>query len=214
MLPSKLLTLSTCLAPFLPDAWSYSWAEMSEAERLLPVEQLGLPSESLWRWVNEMTVGFDAGDVAWPHVIRSFDVASEIFLRLPIDREWRLLEIGLHVDDVDGFVRSERWASPSPPGIVASILERQAIRTGGVALGFEVLGSEQGTPHSWLCNGLENDAATSLGVRPNASGLLSTLDAARRASRYFNDERLGEPVTWFPWLVVDLTSAVVTPERR
>jgi hypothetical protein len=172
-----------------------------------------LAPESLWRWVNEMTIAFDAGDLGWPHVIRSFDVASEIFLRLPLEREWRLVEIGLHVDDTDAFGRGGSGEDPTPPGIVASILERQSIRTGGVALGFEVLGIEHGSPHSWLCNGLENDASTTLGVRPNASGLLPTLDAARRAARLFNDERLGEPVSWFPWLVVDLTSAVVPPER-
>ncbi|MFO0660496.1 MAG: hypothetical protein U0165_11785 [Polyangiaceae bacterium] len=214
LLPSKLLTLSPCLAHFLPDSWAYTWASMSTDERMVALDALGVSREDLWRWANEMTVAFDAGDIGWPNVLQSFDIAADLFLRLPLEREWRLLGLGLHVDDVEDFMGTTGWTGSTPPGIVKALREETPIRMGGVALGFEVLGMENAWLHSWLCNGLESDAASRLAVRPNASGLIATLEDARRAARMFNDERLGESVHWMPWLVVDHTSQAMSMYTR
>ena len=71
-------------------------------------------------------------------------------------------------------------------------------------LGFEPLVFNGGLSCSWLCNGLETTVAEQLGIRPNASGLISTFEEACRCVEFISRDEIGaEPGLWLPWLVIE-----------
>ena len=64
-----------------------------------------------------------------------------------------------------------------------------------------MLGFDVGLFHSWICNGLERDAADDLGIRPNQHGFITTFEEAERVARWANDDEGTEPVDWRPWAI-------------
>jgi hypothetical protein len=90
-------------------------------------------------------------------------------------------------------------------GVYEMLQRRRPLATGERVLGFEPLSYQHGLEHSWVCNGLEREAADQLGIRPDAeTGLLSTeTDAAAVIAMIEQGELGAEPGLWLPWLVVE-----------
>ncbi len=89
------------------------------------------------------------------------------------------------------------------PGVLTALRRGAPLPSGGVILGFDVLGWDWGTFHSYTCNGLEAEFDASLGIRPNAHGFFSRVEDARKCADHANLETIGaEPALWLPWLTV------------
>ncbi|HEY1177266.1 MAG TPA: hypothetical protein VGF17_14010 [Phytomonospora sp.] len=68
-------------------------------------------------------------------------------------------------------------------------------------LGFELVGFDGGTWHSWLClDGLTDDVDDATGVRPGRHGLIADEADARRAAEWLTASGLGDPKVrrWYP----------------
>lgn len=77
------------------------------------------------------------------------------------------------------------------------------MESNGSVLGFEILGYDMGTFHSYICNRLEDDYDKEYGFRLNRSGFISTIDEAKKLAEYTNRDDVGaEPVLWLPWVIV------------
>ena len=92
-------------------------------------------------------------------------------------------------------------------GVSKVVRGGQPLAAGGQALGYELLSYDQNINDSWLCSGIERDMADQFGIRPNAHGLIATLDEAMQVYDWIaEDEQRGhraEPEPYYPWLLVD-----------
>jgi hypothetical protein len=74
----------------------------------------------------------------------------------------------------------------------------------GTPLGFELVGYDGGTWHSWSClGGLVDDVREATGVVPGRHGLIEDEDAARAAARWLTGSGLGDPKV-FDWAAAAL----------
>src|SRR5690606_13395010 len=168
---------------------------------------LGFDQGSLAELTRHVTLGFDEGKFGWPNVIKSSDVLISLMNVLPDSRRWIALGLALHRNHAAAFLEGNAPAQGEGAGGVYEMLaQRLPTPPGGVILGFEPLGFEHGAqPHSWLCNGLEQECFRSLGIRPNGSGFLGPDDADAAIAHISKDEVGAEPVEWLPWMLLDYT---------
>lgn len=78
----------------------------------------------------------------------------------------------------------------------------------GQVLGFELVGFDSGSWHTWTClGGLVDDVRQATGVRPWRWGLISDERDARRAAEWLTASKLGDPKVflWVPALLVDIS---------
>ncbi|MFB3224842.1 hypothetical protein [Exiguobacterium sp. PHA03] len=207
IVPESVLSVSECICTHYPDI-SILWGN-SEVKKDRYMEQLGLSSNTfqlLEKWIEEHR---KTGDVLFPQVFSNLDAAQTFVDRflnhLP---DIRLISIGLpeqyrvdFLDDVTAFSSK----NPEPYG-VEKILQRQlpVNMEGAQIIGYEVLGFDSRSFHSYLCNGLERDFSHYFNFSLNSHGLIHTFEEADRYSDYCNE--LGEAteaVLWLPWAIFE-----------
>lgn len=211
LLPEAVVSLSGCIASFVPDTWCIEWTGDSPEQRRERAGAFDLDEAALAELTAWATARF--GDA-----ILSLDAFFEYRAALEVVERFlacvpsvKLLEIALHQSLVDEFCRA---AEPPPPqpgyapfgrgGILEAILKERSPTEGGRLLGFEPLLSDFPLSCSWLCNGLESLVAEQLGIRPNAAGLIATFEEACRCVEFISrDEIAAEPGLWLPWLVIE-----------
>ncbi|MCE7009534.1 hypothetical protein LWC34_43010 [Kibdelosporangium philippinense] len=102
---------------------------------------------------------------------------------------------GLHVLGV-GIAESDIPAFGLP--------ERRTSIPDGQLLGFELVGHDCGTWHTWTClGGLVRDVEQATGVRPGQWGLIQDERQARRAADWLTASNLGDPKV-FHWVAAML----------
>jgi hypothetical protein len=200
LLPEKLLTLSSCLTEMFPGWWAFRWASCTEAARTEAITKLGLPASSLPSLIERVTELFDADLLRWPCVWASVDAARAAVAEFQLDESrFALLELGVPEDVVPVLLEELRpGPSRAASGFVRALEAKQAVENFGVSLGWELLGAEESSFHSWLCNGLQDDAFSKLGVRPGNFGLLPAEHEARAVIELIDAGLGAEPVPWFP----------------
>jgi hypothetical protein len=204
LLPPEIMTCSGCFAPFAPDVWAIQWTTCSQEEREQQAAKFGILPADLPQVMAWITSRLDA-TIGWPHVFLSLTTARE-FCQQFVNGKVRgvLLGIGLPRQYVERFLGDEKpGASEGTPGVYQAVSGHHALQPGGQVLGYEILGYEYGTFHSWLCNRLEHEVHRHLQIRPNAHGLVGSLSEAERAATYCaRDDVKAEPALWLPWLIV------------
>jgi hypothetical protein len=212
LLPPELVSASSCICPQFPDTSAIDWVVSSEEERLEALEAVGLPAQRRSGARAWATAHFEI-DFGWPGVFYTAAAATETRERFfGRESQIKIIGLGLPLSYIDEFTA---YASPPPSspgfapqgesGYLRIVKAGQHLAAGARRLGFELLNVEVGQiSHSWLCNGLETHCATHLGIRPNARGLLETLDLAERCRAEVSREEVGaEPGLWLPWLLVE-----------
>ncbi len=202
-LPASLVTLSGCLAPFIPDSWSYSWSNDSTDQRAAARARFSLdePTAAAASAWADNAINTDA--VGWPSVFPSASDALRFRAEfLPTVKDALVVGISLDPQRVAEFL-SRTLSDGCDPGGVHRALERRAQpETGGRFLGFDVLGWDCWPFHSYLCNGLEKEFASRFDARPNADGLYDDAVVASKCAAWACDERShAEPVLWLAWAV-------------
>jgi hypothetical protein len=210
LLPSTLVTASSCIASFVPDAWALDWVRISDQERASSAARVGVGPERLDGLVSLVSEGFAEGLYAWPTVIRSEEGVRRLMSYLPASPEWVVLGLGLSSRWRDAFLESQALPEgAATPGLCELMAAHAPLPPGGARLGFELLGFDVGCDaHSWLCNGLETACAQAIGVTPGPNGLVQSEHEAELVKDHISRDDVGsEPVAWFPWLIVDYTPA-------
>lgn len=205
LLPDRILTASSCIVDLVPDDWSIAWTNVESARRQERAARFGLAGAALAEFTAWATDAINTGDLAWPSVFPSLEVARRMRARfLPKAEGLVLFGIALPRDLVGAFVdETSPAAGHGEHGVRVALRRGEAPDPCGRALGFDILGWDCGTFHSYVCNGLENDFASKLGVRPNQHGFVDRLDDARRCADFCNLETTGaEPGPWLPWLTL------------
>ena len=218
LLPSVLVSASSCIAAFAPDTWCIEWTQDTPERRTEDAEAFGLNSGMMRELTAWVTPQFDK-TIHWPNVISNLDTANELVERFLVALgDVRVLELALHVTMVNDFCR-EAEPPPQKPGFAPNgrqgvhemLLKGNAPRSGTI-LGFEPLVFDYSLSCSWLCNGLETVTKEALRIEPNEYGLLASFEDAGRCTDHISRDDVGaEPGLWLPWLLVDHTQSQQLP---
>ena len=198
--------MSDCLADFLPAVWTLDWASVDIAQRAREAQAFGLSADALPELMAWCTSEFDQA-WGWPGAIYELNTARAFARRfLPAVADLKLLALALPEDLVPVFIEEARPRTPQegPLGVFTCVLSNRCLAPGGTPLGWEILGLDMASFHSWLCNGLEVEVFNEFGIRPGANGLLHNEADARRAAEHCGQEKVGaEPALWQPWALVE-----------
>ena len=206
LLPERVLSLSSCIADFVPDYWAVAWAGIPQEDRQAEARKVGIPVNLLSDVISWTTAQLEAGEFGWPCVFLSVGAARDFTRRFPTAMPGlRMLGLGLSLDTVDRFLDEARpELAESSPGVYRAIGDRAEMARDGVPLGWEMLCYDLGEFHSWLCNGLETEVAETFGIAPNAAGFIASAEAAVKAAEFCGREDVAsEPGLWLPWLVME-----------
>lgn len=129
--------------------------------------------------------------------------------RARADREdLHVLEVGIAARDVEPLladVREGGWDASA--GSLPARLARAEPVTATDVLGFELVGYDSGTWHTWTClGGLVDDVRRATGVRPGRWGLVQDEAEARVAADWLTASGLGDPKVFF-WVAARLASS-------
>ncbi|MGV3527232.1 MAG: hypothetical protein ACO1RX_23655 [Candidatus Sericytochromatia bacterium] len=206
LLPPFLFSLSTCLNETLPHLWTFAWIDDVGGDKREAGQAFGLSEPEQAELTAVCTAFFETGHVAWTHVIT--DLATAQFLSRWVKcppGEVKLLMLGLHAAERETFLKEE-GQSPQEDGVTLCLRRQEPITGPRKMLGYEILGFEFGSFHSWLCNSIENQAWDRLGIRPNADGFLNSYADALKVCALINEPDFGaEPVLWLPWQVSEIS---------
>jgi len=212
LLPASVVSVSECICPRFPDTSAIDWVQASEENRSDALCAVGLASQGHAAARAWATDRFGA-DFGWPGVFYSAEAALEARDRfLPDARDLAVVGLGLPSFWLEEFLENatpppaaEGFSPQGESGYLETARRREALSAGHRRLGFELLNVHVGQIGcSWLCNGLESHCADTLGIAPNANGLIETAEQARRCRSEISREEVGaEPGPWFPWLLVE-----------
>ena len=201
-LPRLVWSISTCVSDSYPDEKYLTWVRTSPERDEELRRTLGLSPEALVGLKAEVTDLFDRGLIRWPNVFASVAAARDFHGRwLNNLDQVRLLGISLKKEHVAEFENDVAGLSNPGDGVLG-LLTEDVPPVGGELWGFEVLGSEFGTFHTYLCHGLETELMDVVKVRFNDRGLIEEWAGAEAASEWINRDGVGaEPVPWYPWRI-------------
>ena len=216
LLPTLIVSASSDIATFVPDVWAIAWCGVDLEDRRAKAALLGIPPERVEGLVAAVTARVaDAERYGWPNIALTLDSAWQVARLAAPEGGLTVLEIGLAREHLPAFLE----ASTPPPaptgsapfgeaGVRTAVRRELPVLATGRPLGFEPICFDGSLGCSWLCNGLEVTVARELGIRPNAHGLLSDPEEARRAVAYISRDDVGaEPGLWLPWLLLEHSSA-------
>lgn len=201
LLPDRVLTLTGCLAEFLPGWWAFDWASPSETDCAAALRKLGLEPEVLPLIREVANAALLAGDLGWSNVWHSATAAQDLLSSPGIaGRDLLLLELAVPEDCVPALLS---LLAPVPgqaeSGLYTRLKTALPPSDAALQLGWELLGLEiDGSCHSWLCNDLPHQAHRRLGTEPGPLGLLQSEQDARAVLELVPDELRAEPGPWFP----------------
>ncbi|TQM80285.1 hypothetical protein FHX81_2613 [Saccharothrix saharensis] len=119
-----------------------------------------------------------------------------------------VLEVGIAAQDVQPLpadVREGGWDVSA--GSLPERLARAEPVTATDVLGFELVGYDSGTWHTWTClGGLVDDVRRATGVRPGRWGLVQDESQARVAADWLTASGLGDPKV-FLWVTARLANS-------
>jgi len=203
LVPERVVTLSTCLAPLCPDVWAYAWTKEPSEARAREQARFGLSEEAAGALTTWCDGAFQRGELGYPCVLLSRIVALDLWRRFLRSSGALLLELALPSEDLPDLLAAIAPVAGSAEGGLAAALRRQQEAEDGLTLGFDVLGLDYGSFHSYLCNGLEREFAARFGARPNALGLFDDHRLARQCAAWAGGpEAKAEPGPWRAWRVV------------
>ncbi|MCE9594301.1 MAG: hypothetical protein K8S98_08905 [Planctomycetes bacterium] len=199
-----ILSLSPCLAEFLPDVWAFESASDPVAQGEAALRAFGLPLELRSAVERRVRDAHSRGRLGWSTVWQDREAAREFVESLGRHgTNLIVIELAVPADFAAQVLEEFRpSAEQSVPGFLECLRRGVAPDSTGIDLGWELLGVEYGCNlHSWACNGLVARAGEQLGIRTGAFGLICTEADARAVCAWIEAGELGEPVPWFPGLL-------------
>lgn len=202
LFPDVVLSPTTCDNAMTLDVWGGETAGQWRTYGVYP-DRLA----DLLAWID---VQYER-EIGMPNIFFSLAAAQQFITDFfPPDTEWVILGLGLHRTLVDHVLadeqRSEQEQHQSAGGIMTLLAQGTPLAAGGTILGHEILGSETGFLHTWVCSWVYGifveEGFRTLGIRPNRWGKLDALaDAQQYADQAQRYDTYGVEV-WVPWLIV------------
>jgi hypothetical protein len=200
-LARPIWSISTCVSDSYPDETYLEWVTATPERNEEIRQTLDLSDEALTRLKSDVTELFARGEFRWPNVFVTTAAARDFYARwltgLP---DVRLLGISLRAPDLPEYLADNDPADPNDG--VLSVLKEGRGPESGEHWGFEVLGTEMGGFHSYLCHGMEGELMDEFEVGFNERGLIADWMDAAKVSHWINGDEIGaEPVPWYPWRI-------------
>jgi len=205
VLPSMIFSVSSCICKIYPGIWALSQVKSSEEEIEHVKEELNLDNSGFFELQRYVDLLFNSNRFGWPDVFLDINTAKEFYNKyLKHMSHIKLLAIGLSKEYADKFLDREKpLYGYGKPGVYENLWARKYMET-SKERGFEILGYDSGSFHSFICNGLENDYRDRLNIRLNGNGLIELYEEAVRASEYtMRNDVDAEPVQWMPWIIYE-----------
>lgn len=196
-LPSKIISASSCIVDMLPEVWSVDSIKTPAQIKSL-ANHYNVSVEKLPEIINWVENNCES-EIGLGNIFHSVSKAKE-FASLFYDVSGlNVIGIGLSHEFVVDHFREE----DEEYGVYRLLKQEKSLESGGEILGFEVLGTDYNSFHSWLCNGLEKGCKKEFGIIPNQNGLIETFEEARKCAEYANRDEVGaEDCLWLPWLIL------------
>ncbi len=200
-LPRPVWSISTCVSDSYPDETYLEWVKTGPEPDEEIREKLDVSAEELARIKSDVTDLFDRDAFRWPNVFASVGAARDFYARwLTGLADLRLLGISLRALDLPDYLADNGLEGSS--GGVLTLLKESREPESAPSCGFEVLGTEMGGFHSYLCHGMEAELMDVLEVAFNEYGLIADWSCAAKVSEWINRDEFGaEPVPWYPWRI-------------
>jgi hypothetical protein len=187
-LPAEVVSVSECVTDFHPH------------------DQEPMPAPPWHLTLGEAVhaAGDDSGCVAEPPAATGIGRLLKRRTRRPaepvaFEGTVHTLSVSVPAPDADDLITLLPERFGGHPHLIMANLALGAAPPAGRALGFEVLGFDEGRFHTWFCQSLHTGAAARLGIVPNEHGLVGTLAEARAVS---DGEQDDETTLWFPALIM------------
>jgi hypothetical protein len=200
ILPDTILTMSKCFSPVMRDIVQLQWDEYENVSVAIAEEaiEFRIPQDQiadLVRWVKgrHNTSYFVFTELTDP---------LELLSRFITDGSAHVVGIGLHTSLLESFKSQQSKDVNNGLGLVELVEEKRPLAEGGVPLGYEPLGFEGTSFHSWLCHYAPNEVQKRFGIRPNRLGLIDKFEDACQVNEYLL-ETGAEPAIWEPWLLIE-----------
>ncbi|HTE05067.1 MAG TPA: hypothetical protein VK824_02645 [Planctomycetota bacterium] len=204
---TRLVSLSSCLADFLPHSWTRRTTSMEDSERVSKAERFGCTPDALVQLLDAADRLDEGGQCAWQAAFASLETLHAFLAACPCDAPDALIiamcASSTCLDSV--LTKLQPAAFPGQRTLADTLRERHPLPAGGRLLGWEVLGEDgPGDFCSWQCLGLERKLTASMGLHLNANGLLERAEEATAVARHGNDADSGwEPIDYLPWALVE-----------
>jgi hypothetical protein len=205
ILPAMIFSISSCVCKIYPDIWALSWVKNSEEEIEKVKTDLNLDNSGFFELQRYADLLFNSNKFGWPNVFFDINTPGEFYHKYMKDiPHIKLLGIGLSEEYVNKFLEKEKpLHGHGKPGVYENLSCHKYMET-SKELGFEILGYDSGSFHSFICNRLETDYRDRLNIRLNENGLIESYDDAAHAAEYTMKDDVGaEPALWMPWVIYE-----------
>lgn len=206
--PKIIWSVSNCINKIYPEEWGISWVYtpnkmLEEVKQDLKINDADFRELQLW-----VTKKFDDENFGWPNVFMNLKTAREFNNKFLNKIEGvKLISIYLSDFDTDKFLLDEVVPEGiGQNGIYENLKQKIDETKEDCCLGYEVLGYEMGSFHSFVCNNLGYDYSNNLGLNFNSKGLIDSYDDAKKALSYtISDELKAEPCNWKIWKIKEFS---------
>lgn len=203
LVPRIFWTVDEYICNLFPGSWGPTWVRPSPRELEEVRQNLSLTEKelvTLREWVDSQ---MDRGVFGWPNVFLDPEAAREFHHRyLSARADVKLLTISLPDIYVEEFLRHAAGSNQGRDGVYQMMMKRanapECLRTHG----FEVLGYDMGSFHSFVVNYLQVEYRDKLAISLNAFGKIDDYTQATRAADHTRLDTTGaEPALWLPWRI-------------
>ena len=189
----KILTVSTCICNQYPSLYGSFWPNHSQ-EQIEYQKQLQLSNKEFKDMKETVSFLFNENklehDSRFAELSDAKDFYNKYLYHLP---SLQIVSIALEDGYRDIFVNEIKDMN----NIYSSL---KATPVDGILLGYDILGWDYGSFHTYLCNGLDKDIMESFPLKVNELGLIQNpYMQIKKFAEYIAD--MGEPVVWLPFAV-------------
>lgn len=203
LLPKFVFSSSECICDIYPLYWSLPKVKLTSDEEKNIRETYMLSEIEYLEILDYVEKLLDTKKMGWPYVFYEIDEAKKFYHKyLNHMNDIKLLGISLEEQYVIQFLHEEKAFSETS-GIYEKLSYFDLERSSGGEIGYDILGFEISSFHSFICNGLEK-AYKELDITVNEIGIISDYNQAVKAVNYTMSDCVGaEPVTWLPWRIIE-----------
>lgn len=207
LLPKSIYTPSECICDLHPNSYCLSWVRKGNEELKEYQKKLNLSDEIFNSLCKDCEKYFNENKYGWENMFLDLNCLlyfkDKYFKNIP---NLKILTISTTEKYKKEFLEEEvPLKNHSVTGVYSILQEECIVDIKKGFLGYEILGFEYGSFHSFICNSLETDLNTKLDIELNQYGKIDDYETACKGTEYVNNPEIGaEPVLWQPWAINEI----------
>lgn len=205
IIPNNIWSVSSCICNLHPDISALSWTSRSNEDRLVYQQQLNLTTEAFNNMQEKTDALFNDDKIGWEAMFIDRDTAVTFAQKyLGKVENIKLMMIATTTEYSKLFLQKTK-TTENNNGVYKCLQKENAVQKDADFKGFEILGYESGSFHSFICYNLEKVYANNLNITLNEHGLIKNYAEAVIANDYTsNSSNLPEGTIWMPWAIYEI----------